>query len=165
LKLKLFTFRFSENDGGFDDEPMQGFITDKEVIEFTEHFFIHEKTPYLAVLLAYRDIAIDEARKGVQRQDPRKELDEREREAYDALRAWRAVKAKEEGIPPYMIASNKQIAKMVKLRAATKTDLAGVKGIGEAKILRYGEDILKSLAGHLVSDLRELSQAEKDSTK
>jgi hypothetical protein len=48
LKLKIFTFQFSESAKGFDDKPLQEFIADKEVIEFSEHFFIHENTPYLA---------------------------------------------------------------------------------------------------------------------
>jgi hypothetical protein len=38
LKLKIFTFRFSNTTDGFDDQPLQEFIADKEVIEFSEHF-------------------------------------------------------------------------------------------------------------------------------
>jgi len=86
LKLKLFTFKFSEGEGGFDDKPMQEFIADKEVIEFTEHFFVHEKTPYLTVILSYRDMSMDEMKKRARRKDPRNELDDREKVAYDALR-------------------------------------------------------------------------------
>jgi hypothetical protein len=108
LKLKIFTFRFSETSDGFDDSAMQGFMADKEVIEYTEHFFVHEKTPYLTIVLSYRDIAQDEKKRYNQRQDPRKELDEQEKIMYDALRNWRAARAKQEGIPPYMIANNKQ---------------------------------------------------------
>lgn len=67
MKLKVFTFRFSEKADGFDDRPMQEFIVDKEVIEFTEHFFVHEKTPFLTVLLAYRDMARDEREKRTSR--------------------------------------------------------------------------------------------------
>ena len=37
MKLKVFTFRFSESIDGFDDKPLQEFIADKEVIEFSEH--------------------------------------------------------------------------------------------------------------------------------
>lgn len=47
MKLKIFTLKFSESSGGFDDEPVQNFITDKEVVEYSEHFFVHEKTPFL----------------------------------------------------------------------------------------------------------------------
>lgn len=150
MKLKLFTFRFSESSGGFNDEPLQKFIADKEVVEFTNHFFVHEKIPYLTVILSYRDISRDERQKGNLYRELRNDLDERETKAYDALRAWRAIKASQEGIPPYMIANNKQLAHIVKLQPKTKTDLAKVAGIGDAKITRYGMDILSALAKHFV---------------
>ena len=131
---------------------MQDFIADKEVIDFSEHFFVHEKTPYLTVILSYRLLDHDEKRKVYRREDPRKELDDGEKQAYDALRAWRAARARQEGIPTYMIANNKQLARIIKLRASTKASLAGVSGIGEAKITRYGEEILQTIAEHLVPE-------------
>ena len=148
MKLKIFTLRFSDSANGFDDSAIREFTADKEVIEYTEHFFIHDKTPYLVVLLSYREFARDEKQKVYRRSDPRLELDETEKEAYEALRAWRAAKAKQEGIPPYMIANNKQLAKIVRLKAGTKADLAKVSGIGDAKIQQHGEEILRVLSDH-----------------
>ncbi len=161
MKLKVFTFRFSEKEDGFDDKPMQEFIAEREVIEFKDHFFVHEKTPYLTVLLSYRDTSSDEKRKSHQRQDPRTELDAKEQKAYDALRTWRAAKASQEGIPPYMIANNRQIARMVKLKAKSNADLGKVKGIGEAKIAGYGEDMLRILSENLINDGDEVQKKEK----
>jgi len=162
LKLKIFTFRFSESIDGFDDKPLQEFIADKEVIDFSEHFFIYEKTPYLTVLLSYRLPAADEKRKQKSRPDPAKELDEQEKQAYDALRTWRAVRARQEGIPPYMIANNKQLAKMIKLRATTKSALAKVEGIGDAKIAKYGDEILQTIAQHLKPEAEAIAVRKKD---
>lgn len=125
---------------------MAEFIADKEVIEFKDHFYVHDKTPYLTVLLSYRELAVDERRRLNNRADPRAELDEKEKETFDALRNWRAARAKQDGMPPYMIANNKQLAKMVKTGASSKADLSKVNGIGEAKIEKYGEDILRILA-------------------
>ena len=95
MKLKVFTFQFSESRGGFDDEPLQAFIVDKEVIEYTDHFFIHEKTPHLTVILSYRDISPDEKRRLERRQDPRKELDEKEKTAICKKRNALLVSTKE----------------------------------------------------------------------
>ena len=146
MKLKVFTFRFSESVDGFDDKALQEFIADKEVIEFVEHFFIHENTPYLTVLIAYRLLAAGEKRRLDRRQDPRSELDDREKKVYDALRAWRAVRARQDGIPAFMIATNKQFAQMIKLGATDRADLSIVPGIGEAKIANYGEEILRAMS-------------------
>lgn len=151
MKLKVFTFRFSENAGGFGDELFQEFIADKEVIEFSQHFFVHERTPYLTVVLAYRSQADDERRRASRGLEPRLELDKIERQAFDALREWRAARAKMEGIPPYLIATNRHLAKMIKLKAASRAALSGIEGIGEGKATKYGEEILQVLAKHLTS--------------
>ena len=106
MKLKLFTFKFSESGGGFNDEPLQKFIADKEVIEFANHFFVHEKTPYLTVVLSYRELSYNEMHKGGRYPDYRRDLDKQELVAFEALRAWRAIRAGQEGVPPYIIANN-----------------------------------------------------------
>lgn len=152
MKLKIFTMRFSHSVDGFDERPVQEFIFDKEVIEYNDHFFIHDKTPYLVVLLSYRDIGLDERRQLSRRIDPKADLDDNEKSIFDALRSWRAARAKQEGIPPYMIANNRQLSKMVKLNVMTKADLSKVHGIGEAKIERYGDEILRTIAETLEPD-------------
>ena len=163
LKLKIFTFQFSDGANGFDDKPLQDFIADKEVIDFSEHFFIHEKIPYLNVLISYRLQAVDEKRKLNLRRDPAKELDEKEKQAYDALRTWRATRARQEGIPPYLIANNKQLAKMIKLRATTKSALAKVGGVGDAKTTKYGDEIMQIIVQHLTPEAVEIPEKDKES--
>jgi ATP-dependent DNA helicase RecQ len=149
MKLKVFTLRFSGSTEGFDDKSLQEFIAGKEVIEFSEHFFIHENTPFLTILIAYRSIESLESRRYVKQADPRIEFDGVEKEAYDALRAWRAAAAKMEGIPPYMIATNKQVAQIVRIKPASREALGKVEGIGEAKIAKYGDQVLEVLSKHL----------------
>ena len=46
MKLKVFTLRSSSQHDGFDDSPLQTFIADKEVVEVTDHFFVHENVLY-----------------------------------------------------------------------------------------------------------------------
>ncbi|MCP4623816.1 MAG: hypothetical protein GY850_09830 [bacterium] len=141
---------------------MQDFISDKEIIDFTEHFFIHEKTPYLTVLISYRLSSGDEKKKVDRRQDPRKDLEESEKQAYDELKTWRSARARQEGVPPYMIANNKQLVKMIKLRATTKSALAKVGGIGEAKIAKYGDEVIQIIGSHPILDPAEKPAEEKD---
>jgi superfamily II DNA helicase RecQ len=162
LKLKILTFQFCEHTKGFDDKQLQDFISDKEIIDFSEYFYVHENTPYLTVLISYRFSAVDEKRKFDRRSDPRRELDEVEKQIYDALRNWRGARARQEGVPPYMIANNKQLAKMVKLRATTKSALAKVDGIGEAKIAKYGDEISQIIVNHPMTETVEKPEKEKD---
>lgn len=162
MKLKVFTLPFSDSAGGFDDGPLQEFVADKEVIEYTEHFFVHERTPYLTLVLAYRSLSDDRRRRPGSTQDFRAELDENEREAFDALKAWRAARAKAEGIPPYMIASNRQLAKMITLRAASRSALSGIEGIGEARAARYGDEILQIIGKHPAPGRDAVPDSEKE---
>ncbi len=148
MKLKVFTFRFCENIELFNDDELQQLTADKEIIEFTDHFFTFEKRPYLTIIVSYRDKPTVNTGKSARKQDPRSELDERERELYDALRNWRAARATQEGIPPYMIANNRQIAGMIKSGVKCKKDFETVEGFGEAKITKYAEDIIKTMVGH-----------------
>ena len=76
MRLKVFTFRFSSEADGFDDSPMQAFIADKEVIECRDHFFVHENTRYLTVILSYRMAASAEKGRPV-REDLGKELEKK----------------------------------------------------------------------------------------
>ena len=150
MKLKILTLRFLESAGGFDDEALQAFTADKEVIDFSEHFFLYENAPYLTLVLAYRLTAEDEGKRPLPRPDPRRELADDEKQAYDALKAWRAARARAEGLPPYMIASNKQLAQMIKTKSSSQAALTRIAGIGETKAAKYGEEILAILAKHLI---------------
>lgn len=169
MKLKVFTLRFSDGLEGFDDAPFQEFAADKEVVDYVEHFFFHEKKPYLTIILSYREIAPEERRRIQRESNPRNELDETEKIVFDALREWRAARAKQEGIPPYLIANNRQLAKMIKMKAASKADLTNVGGIGEAKVESYGEEMLKVIAqatGPEAADEKALSEEQpKDKTE
>jgi len=166
MRLKTFNIRFSAHGGGFNDADMQEFLAEKEVVGFTDHFFVHEGEPWLCVIVSYREVSPDErgsSRTRPQRKDPRRELDEYEQVAYDALRTWRSARAKQDGVPVYLIANNRQIARMVKLRAASKASLLKVEGFGEEKSRHYGDELLAVLKEHLrggESDKDSQDQAE-----
>jgi len=145
MKLKIFTLPFDPSINGFNDAVIEKFAPGKELISVSDHFFIHENRPYLSVIVTYREIAPDEARHTQRRNDPRTELDENERVLFDALRKWRSEKAKAEGVPPYLICNNRQLAKIVKLRPKSKAALTMVNGIGETKAEHYGDEIISTM--------------------
>jgi hypothetical protein len=93
LKVKVFTLRFCDSHGGFDDGPLEAFTADKQVVEVTDHFFVHENIPYLTLLVSYRDIEGLERHFRGRKDGARTQLDAEEQRIYDALRAWRAARA------------------------------------------------------------------------
>jgi ribonuclease D len=79
------------------------------------------------------------------RKDWRAELDEPGQRIYDELRLWRGRKAKREGMPPYLILNNRELAELAMRKPATLAKLREIDGIGEAKSARWGEEILALL--------------------
>ncbi len=128
MKIKVFTLEFSENEKSFDDSSMQEFIANKEMIDYCEHFFVHEKTPYITIILSYRDSVIIRKKGGSGGVKPIDEFDVREKECYEALRVWRAARAVKESVPPYLIANNKQLVLIIKSKIESVTGLSAIKG-------------------------------------
>lgn len=74
--------------------------------------------------------------------DYRERLSPSDFRLYCLLKDWRRDLAAAQAIPPYMVFTNEQLAKMVELRAATKADLEKIDGVGDARIEKFGEQVL-----------------------
>jgi len=66
---------------------------------------------------------------------------------FEQLRAWRAATAKDQGMPAYVIFHDATLRQIAVEAPATLDALAGVSGVGEAKLARYGQQILDVLNG------------------
>jgi ATP-dependent DNA helicase RecQ len=65
---------------------------------------------------------------------------------FEALRAWRRGRATEQKLPPYVIFHDTTLAAIARRRPATVDALAGISGVGQAKLERYGADVLRVVA-------------------
>ena len=65
---------------------------------------------------------------------------------WQALRAHRLELARAQGVPPYVVFHDATLREMVELRPTTLDELAGVTGVGETKLERYGDDFLAVIA-------------------
>jgi ATP-dependent DNA helicase RecQ len=64
---------------------------------------------------------------------------------FEALRAWRTERARQDGLPAYIIASNAMLEDIAVRRPTTLAELRGCHGIGPKKLDLYGEEILAVL--------------------
>jgi superfamily II DNA helicase RecQ len=62
---------------------------------------------------------------------------------FSQLRDYRKSLAESEGKPVYTFFTNEQLAAIVQKKANSKAALKSIDGIGDAKIEKYGEAILK----------------------
>ena len=118
MKVKVITLH-ADASGRFDDRAMAEFQADKEILDVSEHFYVHERTPTLTLVLSYRDVALPDDRAFPPKKDWRAELDLEAQRLYDDLRTWRGRRAKREGMPPYLILANRELAALATTRPAT----------------------------------------------
>ncbi|MBN1993727.1 MAG: RecQ family ATP-dependent DNA helicase [Anaerolineae bacterium] len=87
---------------------------------------------------------------------------------FDALRAWRTEQAKTQGVPPYVVFSNKVLEAIAARQPATLEQMAGILGVGPAKLEQYGEAVLALIAETLAegepSIVSDRSQMAGDKT-
>lgn len=160
MRLKVFTLRMDPNDRALDTREMDAFLEDKKVWSFVERFvLLHEKEPVWLFGVLYEDLSEVEryaprARPGGRPGPPsvgpasgpsaeRLKVNERDRPLYDMLRKWRNERATGIGTPPYMLFSNRQILTIAEHRPTTSTALLELKGIGEARVASYAQEILE----------------------
>ncbi|MES2171647.1 MAG: DNA helicase RecQ [Actinomycetota bacterium] len=65
---------------------------------------------------------------------------------FDALRAWRAAEAKEQGVPAYVVFHDATLREIATGRPTTLEQLGTMSGVGENKLAKYGEAILGVLS-------------------
>ncbi|HET7359106.1 MAG TPA: DNA helicase RecQ, partial [Rhodanobacteraceae bacterium] len=87
-------------------------------------------------------------KRGDQAQAARHSLDiaPHEEPLWNALREARARLAREQGVPAYVIFHDATLLAMLRERPHTRDELAGISGVGERKLDRYGDAFLQTLA-------------------
>jgi ATP-dependent DNA helicase RecQ len=69
-----------------------------------------------------------------------------DRSLFEALRVWRRGEAQERGVPPYVIFSDKTLRELARVRPATRYELRGIYGIGDAKLEAFGDAVLRVMS-------------------
>lgn len=63
-----------------------------------------------------------------------------------ALRAWRAATAREQGVPAYVVFHDATLREIATRLPATVEELGTIGGVGEAKLTKYAQGVLDTLA-------------------
>jgi len=66
---------------------------------------------------------------------------------FERLRAWRAATAKEQSVPAYVIFHDATLRAIAALAPSTLDQLGTVSGVGQAKLVKFGSQVLDVLAG------------------
>jgi len=71
----------------------------------------------------------------------------------EAIRRWRAERARAEGVPAYTVFPDRTIEELLARRPRTQAELAGVHGLGPSRIARFGPELLAALGRVLDGDV------------
>ncbi|MBK8013024.1 MAG: RecQ family ATP-dependent DNA helicase [Deltaproteobacteria bacterium] len=66
---------------------------------------------------------------------------------FEALRQWRNQRARDLGVPPYVVLADRTIESLLEIRPRTQRALLDVAGIGDTKAEKYGAEILAIMGG------------------
>ncbi|HZV65363.1 MAG TPA: DNA helicase RecQ [Telluria sp.] len=77
------------------------------------------------------------------------DLSTAEQAIFDKLRWWRVETARAHGVPAYVIFVDATLREIAKVRPMSLHDLRGVTGVGEKKLVSYGDEIVA-----LIADMR-----------
>jgi ATP-dependent DNA helicase RecQ len=151
VRVKVLTLCYAPSLQGFDDRPLAEFVRDKEVLQVREHFFSVHDLPHLACLVTYQDPAPSRQagppQDPRQRPDPAAELPDEDRVLFGTLREWRSARSRKEGVPPYVLFTNRELVSIVRARPQTLAALQSLDGIGAGKVERYGQALLDLVNG------------------
>jgi ATP-dependent DNA helicase RecQ len=67
---------------------------------------------------------------------------------FEVLRALRKQLADEQGVPPYVIFHDATLREMAEQRPTTLHEFARIRGVGDAKLSRYGERFIDAIRQH-----------------
>ena len=138
--IKIFTIKYDELTEGFSTEELNTFLINKRINKIREEFFLKDEIPYWTIYIEYEEI-IDKKYLKKQREDT-KELNQWQKILFEKLREWRKSKAMKEGIPVYLVATNRELKEIVKNGSDSFEKLRLIEGFGKKKIEKYGEEII-----------------------
>lgn len=144
MNLKLFQTRLDEAHVQHDQETINTFM-DTVTVKKTATQFVIGQPDFWSVLVFYEN---GKTRKNGSRGrekisfDPDVELTDVEKQIILALKQWRKDRASAINVPNFMVCHNSELLSITKLKPHTMEDLAKVKGFGDQKIAKYGDDII-----------------------
>ncbi|WP_255815582.1 HRDC domain-containing protein [Chryseobacterium sp. MA9] len=147
MKVKVFKIRLPEEFLYKDQKMLDDFLEANEITKVETAFVSEER--YWSVILYFESLKLTKNTvkepKAVKYSAENDFLNMDEEKILDALKFWRSEKAREQNLPTYFIASNKELISVAKYKPARKEELLEIKGFGKHKIENYGEEILEIL--------------------
>jgi superfamily II DNA helicase RecQ len=139
MAIKVCNIRLDKEHLQLDQNRMNAFLDTVSVKLTSSNFVTTATTDYWSVLVFY------EEKKQVESPIPENVLIGEEKKIYEALKTWRNNKAAELNLKQYMISHNSELMNIALHKPKSIVDLKKIKGFGEVKTAKFGQDIIAIL--------------------
>lgn len=140
MKAEVFKIRMTPEYQQTDLEYLSAFLGSKK-IKRMQSAFVEAEPNYWSILTFYepKNTGATSTKFSVSSEE---ELTASDKEVLRFLKAWRRDKADQLNIPAFMICHNTELMSIAKARPKTTEELIQIKGFGEQKTAKFGEDII-----------------------
>ncbi len=152
MKIKVFKIRLDDEFLNTDQNAVNDFLENVQMKK-SSTALVQEKEPFWSVIFHYEDLdekkvelipKVDEKLKA-ENKISEADLSENEQVRAGYLKQWRTEMARSEGLPAYRILWNQEIYDLARANPSDLDELLKVKGFGEIKVEKYGDDLISLL--------------------
>lgn len=143
MKMEFFAVPALDSRGAGED--LNRFLAAHRVLAVDRHLVSEAQGAYWAICISYDDRQDDGAPVKRAKIDYKEVLSEPDFAVFARLRVLRKEIAEREGVPPYALFTNEQLATMVTQRVRTPDELGTISGVGPSRVEKYGAAFLIAL--------------------
>ena len=146
MKVKILKIRLAEKFQEKDEILVNDYLKNYQILQMTSQL-ISEKEIYWSVFIRYseKNAVTNEPKAAKYAVEDDQVLNSDEMKILESLKLWRTEKAKDQNLPVYFIATNKELFSIAKFKPVKKEELQDIKGFGKFKIEHYGSEIINIL--------------------
>jgi|SRR5690554_4174769 superfamily II DNA helicase RecQ len=143
MKVKVFHIRLTKENLQSDQETLNSFMENVSVKK-TATELINGQVAFWSILVFYDDQKNEKSSDKIAITDF-SELTDDEKKIFEVFKQWRQDKATQMNVPNFVVCHNTELMTIAKLKPQTLEELMKIKGFGEHKIAKFGDDILALL--------------------
>ena len=141
MKVRNFIIRLAADQLTEDESQLNNFLETVDFVKSDTHF-VEGKDSYWSVLVHYDESSKTETGSRERNEIVEQGLNSQQKELYNSLKQWRLEKSQNQKIASYTICHNSELLNAILCEAKTPADLRSIKGFGELKVEKYGDEIL-----------------------
>ncbi len=144
MQIRIFSIPITDN--GEMQAEMNRFLAASRVLEIEQRFYQNEKGAYWSFCVRYLNGGISsytQIKSGKNKTDYKEVLSEKEFSVFSKLRECRKTLAASDSVPAYAVFTDEELAGIARLPEIEVEKLISVKGIGDKKAEKYGNQLIE----------------------